>query len=945
MNEVAEGNLTQPNKKMKKEKTKMKIPKNKTKIYATTFVLVLTISAILVALPTIHAQVLDYYGSHIYVTVSPRIIGVGQMTNVVVWTADMPPDLGEQEGLVPSPTGRASWYDITVTVTRPNNTTQTLELPYTDSIGAAWVAYTPTEVGTYYFQANFPGTWRNGTIIAPWQPPAEVNRYYEPAVSDTVELIVQEEPIQAWQETPLSNDYWTRPISCLNREWYQVTGNWLRGAADQWPLGGAGGTTLKFSYGPGPETAHVLWTKPLWEGGIMDSRTGVTGYATFHYQGLAFSPIILNGKLYYAAQYTAHGRSGWYCVDLYTGETLWYSNDTMPSMGQIYNYESPNQHGGFPYVWRTSGVTLPDGYTTAQGLATWEMLDGHTGNPVTIIANVSAPRGSTAVYGKDGSIVYYQLATTAGVQYLLVWNSSAIPSLLQGATGTNAWQWRPAQQAVHDGNQAWSLNVTISPAIGQTTILAVREGEYILGGSVGSNDESGVTQGVMWKLSLERGQEGVLMWNRTFTPPFKDKQENVQLSQLAPEDGMFFFSCAETLTRWGYSLDTMEMVWESEPEEPLHFYSMKWPTMGPSQVVYQGKLISCGYGGVLTAYNATTGDIVWKYEATTEGFESPYGGNYPIGIGAIADGKLYIGTGEHSPTQPLYRGRVLQCINASDGELLWNFPVYGAFMAGGNSGTDFAIADGILLALNGYDNQIYAFGRGPSATTVSIQNDVITHGNSVMIKGTVTDQSSSGRRNTNGLLDFTLKGTPAISDEDMSAWMEYMFMQQPKPKDAKGVEVLIETLDPNGNYYELGRTTSDTNGAFGCVVDPPVPGKYQIIATFEGSESYGSSTASTYLWVEEAPSAAQALEPEAPAKEPTAPEEPAEEPVVPEEPTEPEPTEPKEPEPTEPEPTEPEPAEPTEAPLFSTTDLAIIAAVAVAVVIGVAAYWQLRKRK
>jgi hypothetical protein len=99
----------------------------------------------------------------------------------------------------------------------------------------------------------------------------------------------------------------------------------------------------------------------------------------------------------------------------------------------------------------------------------------------------------------------------------------------------------------------------------------------------------------------------------------------------------------------------------------------------------------------------------------------------------------------------------------------------------------------------------------------------------------------------------------------------------------------------------------------------------------------------------------EVTEPESTQPEPTEPQE-VTEPEEPEEPnelvpTEPEPTEPEEPteEPTEPEepeePTEPEPAEPTEAPLFSTTDLAIIAAVAVAVVIGIAAYWQLRKRK
>jgi hypothetical protein len=50
------------------------------------------------------------------------------------------------------------------------------------------------------------------------------------------------------------------------------------------------------------------------------------------------------------------------------------------------------------------------------------------------------------------------------------------------------------------------------------------------------------------------------------------------------------------------------------------------------------------------------------------------------------------------------------------------------------------------------------------------------------------------------------------------------------------------------------------------------------------------------------------------------------------------------PEPTEPEPTTPEPTEPAEAP-FITTETAIIVAVVVACIIGVAAYWALKKRK
>jgi hypothetical protein len=147
----------------------------------------------------------------------------------------------------------------------------------------------------------------------------------------------------------------------------------------------------------------------------------------------------------------------------------------------------------------------------------------------------------------------------------------------------------------------------------------------------------------------------------------------------------------------------------------------------------------------------------------------------------------------------------------------------------------------------------------------------------------------------------------------------------------------LTAIDPNGNFQDIGEATSDISGSFGKSWTPPVPGEYQVTATFEGSEAYGGSTATTYFVVGEAPAAAQPIEPAAPAEEPAAPEEPTEpEPAAPEEPTEPE----------EPEaPTEPEPTEPAEAPLFSTTDLAIIAAVAVAAVIGIAAYWQLRKRK
>jgi hypothetical protein len=153
------------------------------------------------------------------------------------------------------------------------------------------------------------------------------------------------------------------------------------------------------------------------------------------------------------------------------------------------------------------------------------------------------------------------------------------------------------------------------------------------------------------------------------------------------------------------------------------------------------------------------------------------------------------------------------------------------------------------------DNMIYCYGRGPSGTTVTASPDVSVHGNTVMVKGTVTDQTSTGRRTTNDIVDFTLQGTPAIADEYMSAWMEYMFMQQAYPADATGVEVTLTVVDPNSNVYEIGTVTSDIEGNYALPYEPLVPGYYQIIAQFDGSASYGPSSATTYLMVEEAPAA------------------------------------------------------------------------------------------
>jgi hypothetical protein len=79
-------------------------------------------------------------------------------------------------------------------------------------------------------------------------------------------------------------------------------------------------------------------------------------------------------------------------------------------------------------------------------------------------------------------------------------------------------------------------------------------------------------------------------------------------------------------------------------------------------------------------------------------------------------------------------------------------------------------------------------------------------------------------------------------------------MQQPKPTNVTGVTVTIDAIDPNSNWIHIGDATSDANGNFAYAwTTPDVPGQYNIIATFKGSASYGSSSAGASTYVSEQP--------------------------------------------------------------------------------------------
>ncbi len=149
----------------------------------------------------------------------------------------------------------------------------------------------------------------------------------------------------------------------------------------------------------------------------------------------------------------------------------------------------------------------------------------------------------------------------------------------------------------------------------------------------------------------------------------------------------------------------------------------------------------------------------------------------------------------------------------------------------------------MLARFNGYDNQIYGYGRGPSKLTVDAPSVGVTTASPIIIKGTVTD-ISAGSQQQAVAANFP-NGLPCISDASQSQFMEAVYQQQPMPNNLTGVPVTINVVDSNGNYRTIGTAVSNAYGTYSLTWTPDISGDYTVIANFEGTGSYYSSDAAT----------------------------------------------------------------------------------------------------
>ena len=844
----------------------MKTLTGKTKTTAIALILISTMAISLVALQTANAQEeTPTKKTYPYVGAVPNPVGVGQEVLIHLGITD------------PLNDATQGWKDLTVVVTRPDGHTETLGPFKTDSTGGTGTVYVPTMAGNYTLQTIFPEQVvesAQGGFLTEVIPAGTV---MEASKSDELVLVVTEEQIQYYPGHALPTEYWTRPIDAQLREWYTISANWLQSDyRNKW-----------VPYNDyAPETAHILWAKPLTSGGVVGGALGdpalaALGYHGYEggdaYEGKWIERFIIGGKLIYETRAEDEPQHEYTCVDLHTGEELWhrvFGNNETIQYAQLMYWDTYDFHGVYDYLWTSVGggfsfvtFTFTPGDLKAYDANTGEWVYTITGLPTT----------GNMVWGPKGEILYYYV-NTAGA-YMTMWNASNIPALYaSNIYGSMDWGvWHPFGKTVNGTGPAgvaigggmfgfpppdpyiapttpldiagYMWNISIPGGLPGNTIAVLDD--RIIGGSYSRTEVN------LWGLNLDpdKGAIGQLLFKNTWDAPKEWTDNNLTISQAAissiGENGIYTLWSKEERKYYGFSLETGKNIWKTdESEYYLQIY------VSTSSAIVGDKMYSTGASGVLYCYDTASGDKLWEYHANDPYSEILWANDWWLNIEFITDGKIYLGHQEHSPIDPKPRGAPFICLNATTGEEIWRSD--GLFRQT-HWGGEAIIGDSIIATMDTYDQRVYAIGKGPSATTVSASPKVTTYGGSVIVEGMVTDISPG--TNDAGLQMRFPNGVPVVSDANMSDWMLYVYKQFERPADMVGVNVVISVIDPNNNCYEVARTTSDYSGMYSIAFTPEVPGKYIVIASFEGSAAYYGSYAQTAINVEEAPAATAAPTP------------------------------------------------------------------------------------
>ncbi len=720
-----------------------------------------------------------------------------------------------------------------------------------------------------------------------------------------------------WWQTPVNAEN--------VQEWSKVTGDWLGLGSITFASTGSYNATTRYNpYTASVNSGHVLWTKMWLAGGVAGGESvGTSGgsedaghyWSTRQYQP-QYAPVIMNGKIYSTSYPEATNLGhGIICSDLYTGQTLWTINTTNAlRCGMVTKFKMANQYGAVgPYIWTTGTLPAADtgGRLIGSGLGTlnpiyssymnttgtqWNLYSGWDGKYICSIVNGT---GLTLREDDNGNLIGYYINATAGINeptYPYPGTSVAAGSTtgtgmitkLVNTTGphltcvnltmalgmSTAFGWGPTLNNPYNWQNGvmWTVDVptktddgtpiSTSPTTPTLSLAlnSITGNELVFSAGVihsqGAGDE---VPGWLVYCAMDMNT-GAKLWckNYTYTGGSTELLPFTRTSR-GFGDGQFVIVNLVNFDMAAYSTKTGAKLWTTTLKSPYGDGTPNvYDNFGISYQYVNGKLLWYGLGGDIWTFDSKTGKQLWYTNTTAligdPGIETPYG-VWPLWVfsspGYTTD-VAYLTVG-HEYNPPLFHGSQIIAVNMTDGSLVWS--ELGMYIR------STAIADNIMLSMNAYDNQIYAFGKGPSTMTVTAPDLGVTTATPVTIRGTIMDISPGTKAIAQPDITSTKQneialrfpnGVPCVSDATQSRWMEYVYQQQPLPSNTVGVPVTLSVVDANGNYREIGSITSDPDGTFSYQWTPDISGNFKLIASFAGSNSYYPASASTTFFASDA---------------------------------------------------------------------------------------------
>ena len=627
-----------------------------------------------------------------------------------------------------------------------------------------------------------------------------------------------------------------------------------------------------YSPGPGPLTNHILWMVP----------------------GAGSPAFCFDGKVW----------AGSYCLDAATGDVIWYNpaasvsgtagwipKDIQPVEGyETFGYgpevrvgqETKDKSDGYTYTCgskRTEAPGVPGefGYHFVQkiSLKTGDVvatsptvLGGRYGKPALYYSNFadytfqSSAKNFLRIYVTGNSPAFLEcwttgLGTTYGTPGISkLWDTWTVSNIYEeteypilpdlGAT------WKTAENAafyeegtVEYFERYWARHSgtgCLIPTTGENGIMYNVNGHAMIyynetlgnwvewdawtdtgGAMLPWNAPDGMSKGVPELLNINGGTLVECDWDYTDFDGPRDRDSMGMLNAYNMTDGTILWRRVGALGCYEFTVDSEKnLVWIAQGSHIKCYDATtgekKWWFLNPTfaeagqHTAYDGENVyHTFWDGTTYALNAETGEVVWG-PVNVEGFYACSG--VPLVSGESDAVYLSLKAIRGWKSQETDPGKVI-ALDRNTGEVIWELD--GWRDGGWFTGTSAVLADGRLYVREGYSNNLFCFGAGPTKTTLELSTSQFKVGDTVLISGQVLDQSPASP-------------DAPVANEPVTIF--YVPLDEAEIKDIATV-----TTGYAGDYYTE------------WTVPDNIEGKFSVVASFAGSDSYELSAGQVNIMI------------------------------------------------------------------------------------------------